>query len=302
MSKELRNNIITALVTASLTAVGFFGKEHYDEKNRNSEFVATLYKDLYNKGATEHDNFNKAYSDLHSLFAKGYGLTSYELEPAYKEFIKSIESYQRYIDELERYGNSNQVRVAKNLNEWMWALYADFKMQYDKAEQLQNRSRELLRIENTKSEWFKESNNRFDKELEDFMQSENKVYYTTSLNEMPVIRGLEQYFNYQFRVSLGFDVTSDMQKEIEELPQLTKKKPETEYKDKKLPFVFAEQRVFEAPTLEFRGETDVLKYKDDMLRENIKMKFLSFVIDNDKELRDSLEKRKELKKDIENPQ
>lgn len=295
MGKELRNNIITAIVTASLTAVGFFGKELYDEKNRKEQFVMELHKELYNKGASELDNFNKAYSELHSLFSKGYGLTTYELDPKYEDFKKAIESYQRYLDELERYGNSSQVQVAKNLNEWIWAIYAQFKMQYDLAEQVQNRSRELLHADDPDSDWFKTINKLLDADLERMIQDENRTYYVTSLNQMPVIRGLEQYFNYQFRLSLGLDATTDMEKTIKELPELVKRKSDTEYKDKALPFVFAEGRVFEAPTLEFEGETSILKYKDDALKYQIKMKFLSLVIKNDKQLQSFLEERKKSK-------
>lgn len=301
MNKELRNNIITAIVTASLTAIGFVGKEFYDEKNRIDQFVIELHKELYNKGAVELDKFNEAYSDLHALLDKSYGLTTYELDPQYKKFTTAIESYQRYIDELERYGNSGQVQVAKNLNEWLWDIYAQFKMQYDSAEQVQSRVRELLRINNPESEWFKTTNKSLDTELERFIQTENRIYYVTRLNKMPVVKGLEQYLYYQFRLSLGLDATMDMGKVIQELPMLGKKNTETEYKDKKLPFVFAEGRVFEAPTLEFEGVVDILKYKDDMLREQVKIKFISLVIKNDKALRDILEERKKLKKSDKKP-
>lgn len=160
MNKELRNNITTAILTASLTAAGFVGKDWYDEKNRNKQFVAELHKQLYDKGAAELDRLNIAYSELQSVFSKGYALTTYELDPAYTKFQEAVESYQRYIKELERFGNSGQVQVAKNLSEWVIGLYAEFNLQYKSAEQVQRRVRELLLVENPKSDLFRFLNER----------------------------------------------------------------------------------------------------------------------------------------------
>ena len=108
----------------------------------------------------------------------------------------------------------------------------------------------------------------------------------------PVISGLEQYFNYQFRSALGLDATTDMAKAIKELPELVKRKKESEYKEKQLPFMFAESRVFQAPTLEFSGKDDFFKQKNDALKAQAKMKFISLVIENDKQLQETLKKRK----------
>lgn len=292
MNKELRNNIITAIVTASLTATGFFGKDWYDEKNRKKQFVAELHKQLYDKGAAELDRLNTAYSELQAVFGKGYALTSYELDPAYMRFQEAVESYQRYIKELERFGNSGQVQVAKNLSEWVIGLYADFNSQYNSAEQVQSRVRELLLVENPKSDLFKFVNDALESDLERLIQNENRVYYEAGRHKMPVISGLEQYFNYQFRSALGLDATTDMAKAINELPELTKRKPESEYKEKQLPFMFAENRVFQAPTLEFSGQGDFFKQKNDALKAQAKMKFISLVIENDKQLQEILKKRK----------
>ncbi|WP_416775889.1 hypothetical protein ACNFJN_12015 [Xenorhabdus budapestensis] len=292
MSKELRNNIITAIVTASLTAASFIGKDWYDEKNRKNQFVEELYKQLYNKGAAELERLDTSYSDLQSMLSKGYALTTYELDPAYTKFQEAIESYQRYIKELERFGNSGQVQVAKNLSEWVIGLYAEFNLQYETAEQVQKRARELLLVENPNSDLFKFVNEALEHELERLVQNENRVYYEADRNKKPIIRGLEQYFNYQFRSALGLDATTDMAKAINELPELVKRKLDSEYKDQQLPFIFAEGRVFQAPTLEFSGKNDFFKQKNDVLKEQAKMKFLSLVIKNDKQLQDILKKRK----------
>lgn len=292
MTKELRTNIITALISAVLTTAGFLGKEYFDEKNRQKQYVGELHKQLYDKGAVELEKINSAYSELQSLLGKSYALTTYELEPSYTKFQDSVESYQKYVRELERFGNSGQVQVAKNLNEWLIGLYAEFNLQHKIAEQVQRTARELLLIEDTKSELFKSSNEALTTELERLVQNENRIYYEVGWYKKPVINGLEQYLNYQFRSAIGLDATTDIAKAVNDLPELSKRKPESEYKESNVPFVFAEGRAFQAPTLEFKGDDSFFKKKNEVLKGRAKMKFISQVINNDKDLQELLRKRK----------
>lgn len=292
ISKELRNNIITALVTAALTAAGFVGKDYIDEKNRQKQYIGELHKQLYDKGAVELEKINSAYSELQSLLGKDYALTTYEFDASYTKLQEAIESYQKYIRELERFGNSGQVQVAKNLDEWVIGLYAEFNLQYKSAEQVQRRVRELLLIENTKSDFFKATNAALDSDIERLIQNENRVYYEAGWFKKPVINGLEQYLNYQFRSAIGLDATADIAKAVNDLPELSKRKPETEYKKSNIPFVFAEGRAFEAPTLEFKGEIGHLKQKNEILKERVKVKFIAQVIQHDKDIQELLKKRK----------
>lgn len=291
-SNELRNTIISAVVAAALTAAGFLGKEYFDEKNRQKQYIGELHKQLYDKSSDEFEKINSAYSEIQSLFDKSYSLTTYELEPSYTQFQKSVESYQKYIRELERLGNSGQVQTAKNLDEWLIGLYAEFNLQYKTAEQVQKRVRDLLLIENPKSDMFKFVNSALDADLERLIQNENRVYYEAGWYKKPVINGLEQYLNWQFRTAIGLDTTEDISRAVNDLPGLSKRKPEAEYKEKKLPFVFAEGRAFEAPTLEFKGDVSLLEQKNEVLKARAKMKFISLVIENDKNLQEMLKKRK----------
>lgn len=292
INRELRDKIITAVVASTLTAAGFFGKDYFEEKNRQKQYVGELHKQLYDKSAAELERIDLAYSELHSLFEKGYVLTTFELDPSYVKFQQSVESYQKYTKELERFGNSGQVQVAKNLNEWLVGLYAEFNLQYKKAELVQRRVRELLLIENRKSDMFKFANEALDIELEALVQNENRVYYEAGWHKKPVINGLEKYLNYQFRSAIGLDATVDMAKAVNDLPELAKRKSESEYKDKKFPFMFAEGRAFQAPTLEFNGDDNFFNQKNEAIKGQAKMKFVALVIKNDKELQAALKKRK----------
>ena len=292
ISKELRNNIITVLVTAALTTTGFLGKEYVDEKNRQKQYIGELHKQLYDKGAAELEKINSAYSELQSLLGKDYALTTYELDASYTRLQEAIESYRKYIRELERFGNSGQVQVAKNLEEWVIGLYAEFNLQYKTAAQVQRRVRQLLEIENAKSNFFKSTNGALDSDLERLIQNENRVYYEAGWFKKPVISGLEQYLNYQFRSAIGLEATADIAKAVNDLPELSKRKPESEYKVSNIPFVFAEGRAFAAPTLEFKGEIDHLKQKNEILKERVKMKFIAQVVQHDKDMQELLKKRK----------
>lgn len=292
ISKEHRSNIITIFVTAALTATGFLGKEYVDEKNRQKQYIGELHKQLYDKGAAELEKINSAYSELQSLLGKDYALTTYELEASYMKLQEAIGSYRKYIRELERFGNSGQIQVAKNLEEWVIGLYAEFNLQYETSKQVQRRVLQLLQIENAKSDFFKSTNAALDSDLEQLIQSENRVYYEASWFKKPVINGLEQYLNYQFRSAIGLEPTADIAKAVNELPELSKRKPETEYKESIIPFVFAEGRAFAAPTLEFKGEIGHLKQKDEILKEQVKVKFIEQVIQHDKDIQEILKKRK----------
>jgi hypothetical protein len=289
---DLKNAIIIAFVSSSLTAAGFFGKAYFDDKNRKDLFVEELHKDLYDKGADRLRALNLAYSELLAAFNGGYALTSFELSPSYLKFQEAVESYQGYIREVERYGNSGQVQAAYDLSSWIIALYAEFNLQYETAQRVERQVRELLLVENPESEYFKSLGSALDSDLERLVQSENRVYYEADRYRKPVINSLEQHFNYRFRVSIGLDATKAMADAINALPEITKRKPENEYKDKKLPFMFSENRVFQAPTLEFEGSDEIFGYKNDALKQNAKMKFIALVIENDKRLQEILKDRK----------
>ena len=292
ISKELLNTIITALVSIALTTAGFLVKEYFDEKNRQKQYIGELHKQLYNKCAIELENINSAYFELQSLLEKNYALTTYELESRYTRIQDSIKSYRRYIRELERFGNSGQVQVAKNLDEWIVVLYAEFDLQHKLAEQAQRGFHDLLQIDDTNGDFFKSSSAALDEELERLIQNENRVYYEAGWYKWPVINGLEQYLNYQFRSAIGLEATSDIAKAINELPELSKRKAESVYKESNIPFVFAQGRAFQAPTLEFKGDIGPFKQKNEALKRQVKMKFIAQVIDHDKAIQELLKKRK----------
>lgn len=297
MNKELKNKIImlflSAAVSAAVSAAAFMGNIYFDEKNNQNKYIGELHKQLYDREAVELEKIKSSYASLRSQFDNGYGLTTYELQPNYVNLRDSVESYQKYLRELERFGNSSQVQVAKNLNEWVIRLYAELDLQYKTAEGVERRVRELLITKNPSGDIFKSIDKALESDLDHLIQSENRVYYETGWYQMPIINGIEQNLNYQFRNAIGLDATQDIARAIQELPSLAKRKPESEYKESKYPFLFAQGRAYQAATLEFKGDENFYKYKNEVLKQQSKMKFIALVLENDKELKASLKNGKD---------
>jgi hypothetical protein len=69
-SNELRNGILIALLTATITAAGFIGKDYFESKNKQKEYIGELYKNLYDKGAKELEKVNWLILSLTHYMAK----------------------------------------------------------------------------------------------------------------------------------------------------------------------------------------------------------------------------------------
>lgn len=281
-----------ALVGIILASGGFLVKDYFEAEGEKEKFAFELHKTLYDAGAAAIKNVNKSYSALYSLYGKSFGLTSIEISETHNAFSEAIEKYSDHIDELERYGTTGQVEVAKNHREWLWGVYTEFDLHFKIAKQAESRAKNLLLIDDVESEYFKFVDEALESDIERLVRNENRIFYSIGWYKKPVINGLEQYLNYQFREALGIPATADMAESINSLPEPSEKSNNFEFKEKKLPFMFAEGRSFQAPTLEFEGETEFFEEKNDALAHNVKIKFIASVIENDKQLQKELSKRK----------
>ncbi|MBY8192048.1 hypothetical protein KW510_05955 [Vibrio fluvialis] len=289
MNIDLKNNLIMALVGAVLASGGFLATDYFETENKKNKFVFEIYKSLYDEGASKIKDVNKKYSELYELYAKNFGLTPEEIKEKHKNFRDSLVNYSDYIDELVRYGNSEQVEVAKSHMDWLWGVYAEFDLQFKISQQVKSRAKNLLMIEDVNSEQFNFVNEALESDIERLVRNENRIFYAIGSYKMPVVNGIEQYVNYQFRESLGISATIDMAETIKSIPSLIEKSNQFKFEDKKLPFMFAEGRAFQSPTLEFEGDTEFFSEKNDILAKNIKMKFIASVIENDKNIQKMLE-------------
>ncbi|HDU8579768.1 MULTISPECIES: hypothetical protein [unclassified Vibrio] len=292
MNSDLKNNLIMALVGAILASAGFVAKGYFEAESEKEKFAFNLHKKLYDEGAASMAALNNAYSELYALYGEGYGLTPSELSEKHENLRNSLKDHSDYIGELERYGTTGQIEIAKNHFDWFWGVYSELDLQYKTANQVEKRAKELLLIEDVASEHFDFVDKALESEIERLVRNENRIFYSIGWYKKPVINGIEQYLNLQFREALGLPATKDMAEKINSLPELRQKSNNFEYKEKRLPFMFAEGRSFQAPTLEFQGDTDFFETKNDVLAANVKMKFIASAIENDKWLQEELKRRK----------
>ena len=280
-----------AIIGAILASGGFFAKDYFTNKNKQEEFIFKIHKDLYDDSAIKLEILNKNYSILYNLFGTNFALTSYELKEAYEDFQKSLEEYNKFIRKLERYGTSEQLKVANNLYEWYHGINIELNLQYKLAEQVEREIKKLLMIENENDEFFKILDKSIDEQLEKLVRNENRIYYTIGWYQKPVINAVAQYLNYHFRNDIGLSVTDEMIISINSLPELSKKSNEFIFKEKNLPFTFAQHRAFQAPSLEYKGDISFLKQKNDYNLKVTKSKFIASVLENNKSLEKKLNKK-----------
>lgn len=282
-----------AFVGAFLASGSFLANDYFESENKKEKFAFELHQRLYDEGAKVLNSVNRAYSELYSMYAEDFALTPYQLSEKYFSFRKSLELYADYIDELQRYGSTEQLQVVSNHREWLWGIYAELDMQFRLSEQVAESTKELLLVEDANSELFKALNKTLDSQIINLVRNENRIFYTIGDYKKPVVDSLEQYINYQFRSSLGIPATKDMADKINALPELAERSNDFKFKEKKLPFVFAKGRVFQSPELEFGGDISSLEMNNEILAYNSKMKFISSVLDSDESLRNLLEERNE---------
>jgi hypothetical protein len=293
MDRDLKNNIISLILVTLFSAVGFFVGGYIEKQNQTEQFVHQLQKELYDKGATEIGAVRAAKSSVISKFHEKPGLTSYELEKEYKILQEALGSFWEYIEELKRYGSSEQIELASELEEWYRFSYAEIHTHYKQAENVQETVRKLLLIENTKTDWFKGMNATLENEIEGLVRNENRLYYTLRIYRSPVENSFEQYFYYLFRNELGLTTTSDMAKSINSIPVLIKEYKEFSFKEKAFPFVFGTGRIFQSPKLEYKGDVEGIEKNNQLIHHQLKVKFIAQVIEQDANLQNILKSRKE---------
>lgn len=269
--------------------ISFVATQAWNENKDQKGYVKEIQKDLYDKGAKSLTSLDEKYGYLFSLMTSDHALSTYQYGKEYRDFFEAFTKYQGYLIELQRYGNSEQVEIATALFDWYRLLYADFHSLRTRTELLEQRVKEHLEYFapfKTK-EQVANFHDSFSDELDQMMQHENGVYYEVLDYKMPNIRARQQLLFFQFRQSLGLDATADMTKSINAIAELSKRAPEKKYTEKELPFMFAEQRVFLAATLEFPMDDFSVK-RNEHLKEMALYKIASRLIDANPHLKDKL--------------
>lgn len=298
MTSTLKEQLITILLTSALTSTGWVGVQYYSATKQQEQFSNQLYKELYDKSAKALEEIDDKYSKLMDFYATKHGLSTHEYKSEFNEFKNAVEDYKSYVKELERYGNSSQVKAANYMKELIWGLYGDFYLHFSTIEQVEDRVQLVLLNQDSNSAYFESLNEALDNDLDSLIQLENRTYYEVSQYKKPLIDAYRQYLNYHFRSSLGLEATEYMVNAINSIVSMQQRNPENEYKDKALPFMFSEQRVYQAATLDFSESDDFLKQKNAALKHNTKLKFIALVIENEPSLKSKLEEQVKDKKEV----
>ena len=294
---SMKEIIIKALVASAFSVIGFFGGRYFEQKDKQQVFVEQIYKGLYDKNSEVFNKIQDAYSNYHQILSEKYGLTSYQLKEPTEKFKDAINDYSKYFGELERFGNSGQIEVAKSLYNWLTHIYSEYEMQYSVSEMYQRKISNLLYSSSDfDDEELKKQLKLLDVELDRLIQSENRMYYEVSLYEYPMVKGLEQYLNYQFRDAIGLGITQNIEESINNLSKMKSSKKENEYVESDLPFGLARSRRYSSPTIKFEGDLSNLKIIEELIKEEIRGKFIIQAIEHDENLKKLLETRKKQNK------
>lgn len=296
MNLELKNGIILAVIASIFGVIGFFGAQHFQAETKKSDYKLKLTEKLYEKNYKSTRELIDSASNVISVFGNGFGLTSKEIQKPLDKFKTSLKAYNDHVLELKRLGTSEQIEVAKNILDWAYSIRMNFQLQHDSAASVENRGYELLNVDKESNEdLFNFVNEALDSEIERLIRSENRIYYSEGAYKIPVIKSLEQYLNYYFRIELGLEATKDMSDSINNLPDKIKVSNAFEFTEKLYPFSFAAQRQVFSPELSLKNMGEIMSDKDKYLKQQIKLKFLSEVIANNKELQEKLTSQTEKK-------
>lgn len=283
MSKEKKDSVVRiilpVLVTAIFTALGFILKFYYfDPRQAERSYSNQEMQSLYEKGSGEFKKIHEAYVDIHNLMDSEYALTTYKLTPEFQKLREARKSYMYFIAELERKGSSHQITIAKKVGEWLNKSYLKFDLQYRMAEKLQKDAASFLPIDN--EEVFRN----FNIEFERLIQNENRIYYEIQADNA-VIRTLEQSLNYEFRRSLGLEITNEMIKELDNATAKANQQSNVQYENTKYPFVFAKTRAFNAETLKIEDGIGFVADQNKFLQLEASGKFFQQIVDENPEVK-----------------
>lgn len=286
MNIDLKNGIIFAIISALFGVVGYFGAQHFQAENKKFEYKLKLTEKLYEKNSKSTRVLVDSISGYIKIFGNDFGLSSKEIAPALDKFDTALKVYEDHVLELKRLGTTEQIEAAKNILDWSYSFKLTFQLQHDTAVNIENRAYELLTIDKkTNEDAFDFVNKALENELERLIRMENRIYYSEGAYKLAVIRGLEQYLNYYFRIEMGLKATLDMSESINKLPETIKNSNEFEFSEKVYPYSFAAHRKMFAPELDMSNMGEIMADKDVYLRNQVKLGFLTKVIDGNDHLK-----------------
>jgi hypothetical protein len=263
-----------------------------EEDRRVKDFLFTSHKELYEKGAASASEVKSAYHKLSDVLRVKYGLTTNEIEDVERSFDASIEHLHNFLTETERLGNSNQIRLTRNL---LNCVLQDRAFLSYHAERVRNYIKGVERLwenEDINSDSFKFQRDQLDKEVDELIESENELYFFITSYKKPVFDNWVQIFNLQFRNSLGLGSSEAAEDAMKELPEQIRAASEFKYEDKQYPYVLAEVRGMVTPNFQMLTSDDFIPRKNSHLKLGVISRYLSWMMENNPKFKMRLAKVK----------
>ena len=296
MKNQISIVIITAILSSAIGIGGFYGGRYYEKEDKKSQYRVKKYEELYDLSFKTMNEVRTSFYNISTLMSKKYGLTKTELEKPIKKITNSMQNYEKLVDELRRYGTTNQIEIAKNIQEWLFGMYRELGIQYEFVEGIEKDILDFIYLKEIKSKFAKDKAKYINEKIENIVKNENRIYFKITEYEIKVVNALEQSLYFQFRKELGLKPTLDMLKTLSSLPKVAKESNDFKYKEKPVPFFFASNRVMNDPNLKYElgdlnNPMNFMKIQEDEIKGMIFKKFFESTWINNPSLRKKFEEK-----------
>lgn len=278
-SLEIRKDVVGGIILIFVGAIWWIIQTQYFNKNiENEKYIVSKHKKLYEEGSNHFKNIHNSYQDIANLLRNNYGATPNEYKQTFEKFNKSINQFEIYQEKIERYSYDKFINSTENISTITQGDLQLIWLYQKSSESLRDNIAKILYKENP-NKVPKASNELIQKilkasetDLTEFINYENKLYFKLINFSLPLINGLENDFNKNFRDILNLGTTKKLEQKLSEIPKLILNWKNYTYEDKNYPFSVASFRTYAAPELKMEG--DLFQYKDDNIKAYILLKFI----------------------------
>lgn len=247
MEQENKFDLKSLIVGALLGSGAFIGKSYLEpyfaQKNKQEEFVVEMQKKLFDHNYDEFEKINSAYDKIYTFYENGYGFTSEELKPTLDEWLKTKESFEKYLREVERYGNSDEIDAAKQTSYLINDIYFMLMTNVKASENIEHDIKNLSYIDGLKNDQLDQTFEKiFDNDLELLINTENHLYYDLRFYKK-IFDGLRKYSDHRYKSTLHLEDPQENLDAIKMTYNLYKNRPkESIYKNSDVSYYIANNR------------------------------------------------------------
>jgi|GEM_PF-3477589 len=300
LDKETRNALITAIIPSAtlvllalFAGIGYLIKTNIEE---NSQYQAKQYdiyistnQKLYDQGNLALNQMLSAYSNLASTLGTDATIDPDVFQKHSDEIISAYRTYGEFVDEMARQGNETLYQSFNNIDESLRLDLAWLSLHKNKLGDL---DLEVYRFINSR-EYEEEARQRSSKELGDYVKnltdSENQLYFRIRYQSLPLLNQIKRYLYVSFRSLLGIGTEEDPAKVVADIQSAITESGKHIYPQDEPVFITAQSRSFLAPSFTSNGTVDLDGLKEPILWERATNKLISYVLKNNKHIRERYE-------------